>query len=992
MNKFSLTHGARGRLARLLGPVLCVGAVRAWGGAEARVANAQELPFRQRIEVFRGEEGGPIAFAIELEQSFLAEEFERSNDLRIEPLDERVYLTYPKQTRFDNKHAAFYGRLRGEGTARVRVWYETVHENLDGSKKVSVSHGDLEIEIPPKPAGRAEVFLEWARRQNEHFRALLDYYPDDSFLQYVLRQAGSRYGVASPALPRSAAAGAAEAADGLMDAIGGALPMHEQLQRRLFEGARYDPTPVGHVSELIAPRLTKLDFPRLLRERGERGVSSPAPAAMARWIPADQYFLHTTSLAEILDNLETIREWSGGLRRLTTIRARDDHYPQRVERQLILPRAALAELSRSGAIAEAGFTGCDLALADGTDLTLVLRLARPDEYRRAARGWIEACRASESGLEEREFNYRGKKVQARFTADRRISSFTIEHDDFVIVSNSHAAIRRLIHVLNGSDPSLFDAPDYQYLTALSWAHDAARGGRLTVTQAYLQRLFGPELRISERRRRICFNNLVMINHASLLFRMENTRSPASYNELLGGRYVDGEKLVCPHGGAYSYDSGDDVATCTLHNRVGRLTPNCELEVLRVSAQEKAEYKAYAEALDMRWRGRTAPLCMQVSAADSLRFDVWLLSAGPESWCEMLRAAIEPSAAPVGALPGVKSSWLSVQATPGQRRIDERLRGLPGIARTLDADPTLTDLKWLGDRVSIHLCDGGSLLEIDPLVLRPFSLFRPISTTDQMVVGAALMGLSLPAYATIEIKDAEKAQRFLDLLASGVSLEAKPLFQFETRLDAYRLPDYEGAARYVLSYQLYALKVRLYVSMAGDRLIAATTEETLRFAIDALRSRPHLAAAPMVAVQPDSHLCAELLLANMDRFRDPLGLFVAERARFACHGNIMSLQMLAGSHGVEPAEVNSLALRKYGFSMFCPDGGAYRYDPMRDRVSCTIHGDRMASRQPSGTEESSSFRRLMDEIGGVRSSIRFEPHCAVATVEVDRRARAPGGAR
>src|SRR5436189_1965810 len=89
-------------------------------------ARAEPLPFHHKVEVYRDKDGDVTVFSLRLEQPFLAEEFEKSNYLRLEALDRNAYLIYPKETRFQQKHAEFYGRLRGEGKTKVRLSYEIV--------------------------------------------------------------------------------------------------------------------------------------------------------------------------------------------------------------------------------------------------------------------------------------------------------------------------------------------------------------------------------------------------------------------------------------------------------------------------------------------------------------------------------------------------------------------------------------------------------------------------------------------------------------------------------------------------------------------------------------------------------------------------------------------------------------------------------------------------------------------------------------------------
>lgn len=112
-----------------------------------------------------------------LEQPFLAEEFEKSNYLRLRSSDERAYLIYPKQTKFHQKHAEFYGRLRGKGVVKLELAYETVSENIDGSRRIQAKTGTIEIAIPDSlPDGQAigsqRIFQDWARQQNDHFARL----------------------------------------------------------------------------------------------------------------------------------------------------------------------------------------------------------------------------------------------------------------------------------------------------------------------------------------------------------------------------------------------------------------------------------------------------------------------------------------------------------------------------------------------------------------------------------------------------------------------------------------------------------------------------------------------------------------------------------------------------------------------------------------------------------------------------------------------------
>ncbi len=210
------------------------------------------MPFAHKAEIYRDKSGEVIVFRLLLEQPFLAEEFEKSNYLRLRAADDNAYLIYPKETKFEQKHAEFFGRLRGDGTAALKLAYETVSENLDGSRRVQTRVGELSINIPAaldRDQGPPSIFLEWARRQNEHFVKLLRYYPEETFYQYALLQSRARYGVAPPPIPKTAAT-SQKVETGLYEAFSGSLAMQESLQREtLSTYPRTSGIPVQDMSE-----------------------------------------------------------------------------------------------------------------------------------------------------------------------------------------------------------------------------------------------------------------------------------------------------------------------------------------------------------------------------------------------------------------------------------------------------------------------------------------------------------------------------------------------------------------------------------------------------------------------------------------------------------------------------------------------------------------------------------------------------------------------
>jgi hypothetical protein len=940
---------------------------------------SEPLPFKHKVEVYREKDTGVVAFVLRLEQPFLAEEFEKSNYLRLEALDRNAYLIYPKQTRFAHKHAEFHGRLRGKGKAKVRLSYEIVSETLRGSRKVDVRHADLEIAIPAEPGGPRTIYRAWAGQQNQHFLKLLNYYPQESFFQYALLQSKDRYGVSPPRFdtPRPSRA---ELEASLYDLLTGSLAIQEALQQQALEGDGRPGDLDVPVSELPAPRPRSLDYKALLEEKAGKKLL-PRPHEAARLVPEDQYFLHFHSLKSATELQDLATDWGNSLLRLFTVRAQDNRLVAKFEEQLCLRRDPLLRLFADAVVSELAVTGGDPFFREGTDLTLLFRVKGRDLFRTRAEVWLEQARKKHPGLVERTFNYRGHKVAARYTEDRQVSSFVVEHGDYVVFSNSHRAIRQVVDAATGKVPRLYDAPDYRYATILLPPSDAANAGYFYASEAFIKRLAGPQAKIAERRRLLCFNNLVMLNNASLFYRLENGRSPASLTSLSEGRFVDMSKVVCPHGGAYSWDARRDTCTCSLHNRLKYLTPNAELPVLRVSRAEKEEYQRFGRRYEQFWQQALDPIAARITVAPRVQLELCIAPLAGGSLYRELRRWVDDSPQPLATRGIAKSAVASVVLVRGRKPLGELLRSIPGLAEVLQGDPTLTDLSWLGENVALHYCDGETIVELDPARFRELDIGPggKLSVLQQALAGAAWTATEVPAYFTLDVEDRDKAARLLELLLRKIPLEKGKLLTLPTRLDAYRLPDYKKHTRYVLTFRVHALKVRLHLALVGNQLVAATKAHVLKEVIDA--------AAPASA-GPKAHLLLRLNARALGRVQDNFGLSWAEKGRLACHRNAISIYNLLKLYEVPIAEVPRLAEAKYGVRFFCPEHGVYEYDARRDQVLCSVHGNRQDSRQHLPAGRKSSFARFLEGLDEVVARLRFEGEALYATVEIARRP-APG---
>ena len=462
------------------------------------------------------------------------------------------------------------------------------------------------------------------------------------------------------------------------------------------------------ISSLTPPELASLPYKDCWnRKRTAREDRAQSGRDLAPLVPADQYFLQLNSMQSLDELLDLSAEWGGSLLRLFTVEAqRPAAAAEAGGAALPAPRHADAAVCRRGD-QRVAFTGGRPVRPGGHRRDRHLPRQAAGRLQAAAAGWLAAARKAHADLTEADFNYRGHKVAgALYGRPRR-----------QLLRGRAQRLRRSIRTRtapsagrwtrpSGASPALYDSLDYRYVTTLLPPAAAANSGYFFVPEAMIRRLVGPAAKISEKRRLQCYNNLVMLNNASLFYRMEFGRSPSSLAELVEGRFVDPAKIVCPHGGAYAYDPGRDACTCSLHNRLKYLTPNIELTVLSVSQNESAEYDRYKQRYQAFWQGMFDP---------DRRAD----HGGPPREAGDLRAADGQRRASYNELRAMVDKTPRPLGTARHRPLGGGLAGdgarpqgdrpaaprSAGRGRSPARQSHAHRPGWLGDRVSLHFCDG-----------------------------------------------------------------------------------------------------------------------------------------------------------------------------------------------------------------------------------------------------------------------------------------------
>lgn len=342
-----------------------------------------------------------------------------------------------------------------------------------------------------------------------------------------------------------------------------------------------------------------------------------------------------------------------------------------------------------------------------------------------------------------------------------------------------------------------------------------------------------------------------------------------------------------------------------------------------------------------------------------------------SWSDDKPRIIDTRAVP-------KSAVASIAAISGQKTLGELLRRLPGVTEALQADPTITDLKWLGSQLAVHFCDSDKVLELDMTGLRELDIMGfKVNTTQQAMFALALSATYQPTCLTMEVEDRDKAARLLELLTQKIPLKKENLATLPASFDAFRLPDYKNHAHYVFTFEVHIFKMRLHVALVGRQLVAATKADILKEVIDAAETAP-------ASDGRNAQILMRLNVRALNRLGDNIQLSWSEKARRACHGNTISIHNLLKLHDVPIGEVPRLAESTTGVRYFCPDHGVYEYDAKRDQVLCNVHGNRLDPRQHLQLDQKSSFAQFVDQLDEIVASLRFEDEALFVNVEIGRR--------
>lgn len=686
---------------------------------------------------------------------------------------------------------------------------------------------------------------------------------------------------------------------------------------------------------------------------------TPVLESLAGAAPHDFAYAHFPRVSSMRKALDATERWGGHLLSSYTLNGRDERLRQKIEGQLLL--ASTPELDPFYDLVTDGIAvvASDPFFAEGTDVTIVFRVrnqmlfgAKMDLGRR------NAVAGATGKLTLGQEQYRDWQIDGVSSTDRSISSYVASKGDLAIVSSSAAALKRVADTADGTATSLAGSEDFRAMRAALPYAATSEDGFLFLSDAFVRRVVSPRLKIGEARRVRCAVSLQTAAYASLMFQAEQGRSPSSIAELYGSRYLDRDALRCADAGTYSLEAG--TPTCSIHNRIGFMTPNLDVRLDRVSTEEAESYGRFREQYKNYWRRYIDPVGIRVRVGERLEVDARILPLVESSAYRGLLDFVGP--APVAlASPQLASAIVT---------LDMKLPPPPPAGKDMwffgiDAHDLFG--KALGDHVSIQVGDGEPPITTDLGQLFAESGFGRFD--DWILFAPLVAAFTLPTAVVAPVRDARALGELLAQFRTNVSAEAYRSDPW-LRVENYRIV--EGGARQVeaVTIRFFIFQWRVYYAVVGDRFILATD----RRMIDELG-----AAGPSPAA--DGAMRIEVAPSRWKRIAPSLAASYAEESRRVCLVNIPWLNALRAASALGARDLDERAAVLLGVRFACPDNGRYAVGPSGD-VECTLHGTRQAPRQGPRPQPGSPAAFLLERVRRLEATLSFSAEGIATRVVVE----------
>lgn len=563
---------------------------------------------------------------------------------------------------------------------------------------IAATQVKLQPALTQEQAGRFAWTLDEAIGQ-------LQLHPRDPYLQYVVMQLGARAGnpqrvrsIVDDAVGNSRRRNPNTDDVDLMSLFSGALAVQESLQldAMMDEPVDTNRQPARSIKDLVGPSVKSHPWSEMLAGR------KPAISPLALCVPADYLYVQFRDVGTFLNAMRLADHWGAYVVNQNKQAARTSSVTARIKRQLAVETIDALIPVYNQVVDRIGVAASDLFVREGTDITLLIQAKQAALLRAQMDQFLAAAEKAEPGATRTDGEYLGVRYTHVTTADRALHVFSAyPRPDLHVRSNSWIAFQRVLGAITGTDvdgravPRLGASDEFAFIRTIMTEGAAEEDAFVYLSDPFIRNLVGPQSKLTQRRRFLCYNNLRVIGHAALLHTTETGKKAASLADLAASRCLPdafGKGVwVCPDGGAYALNADGTTAACSHHGHAGSLVPCCEIPLSDISESESNQYSAFLARYNQYWRTYFDPIAIRLQLTPKrYRVETIVLPLIDNSIYSNLAEALGGPPEPLDQFPipqrniftmAVKLDKPTLFEKSGLREMDEELQ------RARDASPS-----------------------------------------------------------------------------------------------------------------------------------------------------------------------------------------------------------------------------------------------------------------------------------------------------------------
>ena len=619
---------------------------------------------------------------------------------------------------------------------------------------------------------------------------------------------------------------------------------------------------------------------------------------------------------------------------------------QRYMDRLGLSEQLMRRFLDTGAVDEMALVLPDLFLIDGTEFSVVMKSSRPLLTRTA----LALVGVSPGD---------GRKTTKNADGD---PVFWHCLGNIVILSTSENEIDRLVESgTQTRDQSLGRSAELRYMLTQS-PLNADTVALAYFSDPFIRRLVGPEVKIAQRRRMLARAELEEASAASLLARLDGHGDKADDVEFLKKHdYLRPPTLatdlqVNDRSLSHSekFGSAPDLKTLS------------QLDIDRVSVEEKNAYDTYREEYSRYWRRFFDPIAVRYDqkADGEHQLETFILPLIDNSLYGMLReflpAAENPTPLPVPRLEPAPIAQLSfnLNETAWLEVLEDFYDSFEQLA---GLDPALLDL--IGPDVHLSLQDADPIIsmgngEIQDL-LGQFGGRR--GNSEMFALPMMVSMLTRPCTLHIGLSDPQAARQLLTTMAWPPYSEDDGGFMGD--FGSGSLYQITGEEKWIYRYSIFGLiSLRFSFEVQGRYLV--------------INNQPFSNPSKLVGSHANSDQAARFELNPQACARQLPALFssAAEQMRHnAAHGAAcLTPLLISDKESAASIEASAARLKElFGFTPEHPGSGRWQWNETHGAVDSSLFGSLMQNQQPSFDQAAEAELGLLKKVSKVSVEMIFE---------------------